>query len=203
MKIKLLFQATILLVIVSILSFFYYQYLRDTNQKLTKAIEKNDTKINDFNEDIVNELVNVEYNSTDKNGNTFYLNAEKAVVELEGSKNSNKVQLDEVVSVITIKNKGIIYIYSTNAIYNKLNHDTFFFNNVNINYLNNTIFSENLDLIFSEKICEICNNVSYKSEKLSLNSDKILIDMLTGDIRLEMKNKNEKVNLTAKYEYIN
>ncbi len=203
MKIKLLFQATILLVIVSILSFFYYQYLRDTNQKLTKAIEKNDTKINDFNEDIVNELVNVEYNSTDKNGNTFYLNAEKAVVELEGSKNSNKVQLDEVVSVITIKNKGIIYIYSTNAIYNKLNHDTFFFNNVNINYLNNTIFSENLDLIFSEKICEIYNNVSYKSEKLSLNSDKILIDMLTGDIRLEMKNKNEKVNLTAKYEYIN
>ena len=74
---------------------------------------------------------------------------------------------------------------------------------VNINYLNNSIFSENVDLIFSEKICTIYNNVSYKSERFNLNSDKILIDMLTGDIRLEMENKSKKVNLTAKYEYIN
>ena len=78
-----------------------------------------------------------------------------------------------------------------------------FFNNVKIDYLNNSIFSGNLDLIFTEKICKIYNDVVYKNEKLNLNSDKILIDIDTGDIKLEMLNKNEKVKLVTKYEYIN
>ena len=54
-------------------------------------------------------------------------------------------------------------------------------------YLNNSIFSENVDLFFLIKICKIYNNVSYKNKNLNLNTDKILIDMLTGDIKLEMK----------------
>ena len=54
-----------------------------------------------------------------------------------------------------------------------------------------------------QKICKIYNDVIYKNEKLYLNTDKILIDIDTGDIRLEMLNKNEKVKLVTKYEYIN
>ena len=49
----------------------------------------------------------------------------------------------------------------------------------------------------------ILNDVVYKNEKLNLNSDKILINIDTGDIKLEMLNKNEKVKLVTKYEYIN
>ena len=112
MKIRILIQATILLIIISILSFFYYQYIGDTKEILSKKNKTDEIKTDELSEDIVNELVNVEYNSTDKNGNTFYLNAEKATVELEGAKNSNKVKLDKVVSVITLKNRGIIYIHS-------------------------------------------------------------------------------------------
>ena len=203
MRIKTLFQIVLLLIIFTILVFFYYQYILDKNQKLSENITEDQKDNINFNEKIVNELVNVEYNSSDKNGNTFYLNAEKAVVELEENANNNKVKLDKVVSVVTLKNRGIIYIYSNNAIYDKLTHDTFFFNNVKIDYLNNSIFSGNLDLIFTEKICKIYNDVMYKNEKLYLNTDKILIDIDTGDIRLEMLNKNEKVKLVTKYEYIN
>ena len=57
-----------------------------------KENKTDEIRTDELSEDIVNELVNVEYNSTDKNGNTFYLNAEKATVELEGAKNSNKVK---------------------------------------------------------------------------------------------------------------
>ena len=64
-----------------------------------------------------------------------------------------KLSMDKVVSVITLKNKGIIYIHSGKALYDKL--DLILYNDVNINYLNNSIFSENVDLIFSEKICTI------------------------------------------------
>ena len=72
-----------------------------------------------------------------------------------------------------------------------------------MDYLGNSISSQNLDLIFSEKISRIYNNVVYTNNKINLNTDKVLIDMLSGDIKLEMNNKNEKVKLISKYEYIN
>ena len=65
------------------------------------------------------------------------------------------------------------------------------------------MFSENLDMIFTEKKSKIYNNVIYKSDNLILYTDEIFINHITGDIKLEMKNKNDKVKLTAKNEFIN
>ena len=68
-------------------------------------------------------------------------------------------------------------------------------------YLDNSISSENLDLLFTKKISKIYNNVVYKNNYLNLNTDKIIIDMTTGDLKLEMNNKQEKVRLITKYEF--
>ena len=65
------------------------------------------------------------------------------------------------------------------------------------------IYWLNLDLIFSEKISRIYNNVVYKNNKLNLSTDKALFDMISGDIKLEMNKKNQKVKLISKYEHIN
>ena len=70
-------------------------------------------------------------------------------------------------------------------------------------YTINSISANNLDLIFSEKISRIYNNVVYKNNKLNLSTDKVLIDMISGDIKLEMHKKNQKVKLISKYEHIN
>ena len=106
-----------------------------------------------------------------------------------------------MISIINLKNKGIINVYSNDAIYDKVYHDTLFFNNVKIEYLDNSILSENLDLLFTKKISKIYNNVVYKNNYLNLNTDKIIIDMITGDLKLEMNNKKEKVKLITKYEF--
>ena len=87
------------------------------------------------------------------------------------------------------------------AIYDKIYHDTFFFNNVRIEYLDNSILSENLDLLFTKKISKIYNNVIYNNNYLNLSTDKIIIDMITGDLKLEMNKKKEKVKLITKYEF--
>ena len=72
-----------------------------------------------------------------------------------------------------------------------------------IEYLDNLIVSQNLDVLFTDNLSTIYSNVSYKNNNLNLTTDIILIDMLTGDIKLKMLNKNNKVNLTTNYEFIN
>ena len=109
----------------------------------------------------MDELLNIEYNSTDNQGNTFYINSERATVALDKNQ-SNLLNLEGVVSIINLKNKGIINIYSNEATYNKLNHDTSFFNEVKIEYLNNVILSRNLDVLFSENISKYITKLFIK-----------------------------------------
>ena len=202
MKLKLFFQGILFISIISILIAFYYVFLQNKNEK--NLISKEDDLILD--NAVSNELINIEYNSIDAEGNTFYINAEKAIIEFKdqsGIDNESEVSLNGVISVINLKEKGIINIYSDYAIYNKLNHDTLFYDNVKVEYLGNSISADNLDLIFSKKISRIYNNVVYKNNKLNLNTDKAIIDMVSGDIKLEMNEKNKKVKLISKYEYIN
>ena len=83
----------------------------------------------------------------------------------------------------------------------ELNRHVKFFNDVKIEYFDNSILSENLDLLFTKKISKIYNNVVFKNNYLNLNTDKIIIDMTTGDLKLEMNKKKEKVKLVTKYEF--
>jgi len=202
MRLNLIFQVILILSILVIISILYNTFLLNKDSK-TQILSENTEQLDDnLDNKIANELNNIEYNSSDKKGNTFYINAKRAVVELdENNNNSNKVKLEGVVSIINIKNKGIINVYSNNAIYDKVYHDTLFFNNVKIEYLDNSILSENLDLLFTKKISKIYNNVIYKNNYLNLNTDKIIIDMITGDLKLEMNKKKEKVKLVTKYEF--
>ena len=164
--------------------------------------EKNELKEDILENEISSQLVNIEYNSIDSNGNTFYINAKKATVILQDQM-ENKVNLDGVVSIINLKNKGFINVYSKKAIYDKVTNDTKFFNDVRIEYLDNIKLSENLDILFSEKKSKIYNNVNVKNANLNLTTDNILIDMLTGDLKLKMNNNSEKIKLITKNELIN
>ena len=201
MNLRIFLQGFLLITIISILLAFYYSFLAGNSTNNDNA-SKNE-KLSEINTDkkIANELTNVEYNSTDRYGNTFYLNAERAYISLE-AKPENKVNLESVVSIINLKNKGIINIYSKYATYDKLNHNTLFSENVKIEYLDNLIESENLDILFTKNLSTIYSNVVYKNNNLNLSTDIILIDMESGDIKLKMLNNN-KVNLITKYEFIN
>ena len=202
MRLKFILQILLLLSILIILFTFYYTFLRDKNIENTISNNNNQTSVDENDETFSNELINVEYNSSDKYGNTFYLNAERAFISLEDQAD-NEVNLQGVVSIINIKNRGIINIFSKKAIYNKINHNTSFYEDVRIEYLDNLIVSQNLDVLFTDNLSTIYSNVSYKNNNLNLTTDIILIDMLTGDIKLKMLNKNNKVNLITNYEFIN
>ena len=199
MKLKLIFQTILILTIFIIIIAFYYTFFTEKNKDIENLSRLDDTKKieTEINEKVASELTNIEYNSTDDKGNIYFINAKKAIIELEEQKN-NQVKLEGVTSFINLKNKGLLNIYAKNAIYNKVNHDTLFYNGVKIEYLDNIITSQNFDLIFSKNLSNIYNNVVYKNRNSSLISDNIIIDMETGDIKLKVINKVKKVRFTNK-----
>ena len=199
MKLKLIFQTILILTIFIIIIAFYYTFFTEKNKDIENLSRLDDTKKieTEINEKVASELTNIEYNSTDDKGNIYFINAKKAIIELEEQKN-NQVKLEGVTSFINLKNKGVLNIYSKNAIYNKVSHDTLFYNGVKIEYLDNIITSQNFDLIFSKNLSNVYNNVVYKNRNSSLISDNITIDMETGDIKLKMINKIKKVRFTNK-----
>ena len=202
MSFKSYLQGLLVLIIGIIIIFFYYSFFYSKNKEMIKETKNTIKKEIYVNEEISNELTNIEYNSTDSNGNTFYINAKKAIIDFD-NKEKNEVQMKGVTSIILLKNRGQIVVSSKNATYNKINHDTFFYNDVEITYLNNIIVAQNVDLKFSDKESVIYNNVIYKNNDLSLYSDKIFIDMLTGNIKLQMLDDTNKVKLIARNEFIN
>ena len=199
MKLKLIFQTILILTIFIIIIAFYYTFFAEKNKDIENLSRLDDTKKieTEINEKVASELTNIEYNSTDDKGNIYFINAKKAIIELEEQKN-NQVKLEGVTSFINLKNKGVLNIYAKNAIYNKVNHDTLFYNGVKIEYLDNIITSQNFDLIFSKNLSNVYNNVVYKNRNSSLISDNIIIDMETGDIKIKMINKVKKVRFTNK-----
>ena len=199
MKLKLIFQTILILTIFIIIIAFYYTFFTEKNKDKENLSSLDDTKKIEtkISEKVASELTDIEYNSTDESGNIYFINAKKATIDLEGQKN-NQVKLEGVTSFINLKNKGILNIYAKNAIYNKVNHDTLFYNGVKIEYLDNTITSENFDLIFSKNLSNVYNNVVYKNRNSSLISDNIIIDMETGDIKFKMMNKVKKVRFVNK-----
>ena len=81
MNLKITFQIILLVTILTIISIFLYSFFI-VNENQGSEIE-NDIKNNNVSLDtkISNELINIEYNSTDDDGNTYYLNAQKGIVE--------------------------------------------------------------------------------------------------------------------------
>ena len=136
-------------------------------------------------------------NSTDEEGNTYYINAEKATVD-QLNPDKNEVTMEGVISIISLKNKVPIIIYAKNATYNKINNNTYFYNDINIDYLDKSIYAENLDLIFTEKVSKVYNNVILNSDNFNLYTDRILIDMISGDVKLGVINNSEKVKFIKK-----
>ena len=196
MRLKIIFQLFILIIIASILIAFYYTFFKSDKEDLSLSdTEKKIEKVT--NKDILNELVNLEYNAVDEQGNSYYINAERAIVD-QLDQTDNIVKMEGVVAIVNLKNRVPIFIYSKNAKYNKINNNTYFNNDIKINYLDKTISAENLDLIFTDKISTIYNNVIFNSDNYNLYTDRAIINMISGDIKLGLVNNSKKVTMVKK-----
>jgi len=191
MQKKTLIQLSLLLLIFFFIIIFYQSYFGDLSEvKIENVIKK------DLNKDIakkgMNKIEKVSYTSQDLEGNSY--NVKSDFGEFDQNK-PDLILLTNVEAVILTKNSKPIKIYSKKSLYNNLNYNTNFYDEVQIIYENHKIFSNNFDLIFNEKIGTVYNNVVYKNLNTTLYADKIDIDLISKDSKIYMFDKSKKVKI--------
>ena len=172
-------------VVISLLVFFKY---------FDETISKGDLKTNLENTTNTSEslIEDLKYLSTDKEGNEYKVEAKKGNIDKD---NPDIIYLENVESVILLKNSDKILIKSKFAKYNTKNFDTLFSNSVSMNYGEHSLKSEFLDLSFENNLVSVYDNVRYLSGISSLKADRAEIDILNKNTKIFMENPNKKVQI--------
>ena len=196
---KSIIQYSLLLFLI-ILSIFFYKEFLSTEKSLTKKTEKIDKKIESSitkeNKETTNTIENLKYVSEDLLGNIYIINAKSAEVQED---KVNQVQLVEVLAKIIQKNDETIYINSNFADYNRNNNNTIFKKNVNVQYGDQIIDANIINLNFSKNLIEIQENVNYKNKNANIKADKIEINFESKKLKISMDKQDDKVEISGKY----
>ena len=190
MNFKTLFQVFLIFLVLLISSIFYFNYFHSSKpneikKKETSAAVK-DTNISEGN--TVKEII---YESFDSNGNNYIINSDSGTFS---DNNKEEILMTNVTALIVLKNGNKITLKSKNAKYNTQNSNTRFFYDVELDYLNHKINSDNIDIFFTESKLEAYNNLVYRNSDINLMADKVELDLLTKNTKIFMFD-NSKVKI--------
>ena len=187
MQKKIIIQVFLFLLIIIISVVFFKFYFKPTN--LTKEY---DSKINNSDSNQNNLMSNIKYFAADKIGNEYIVQSKLAEFD---PNQPNLIIMEDVTGVIKFTNSSPILITSDKAIYNKLNHDTRFLENVLVTYDDHKISSQNLELFFDKNLASISKKIIYKNLNTELRADRIEIDLVTKNSKILMDKKTKKVKV--------
>ena len=162
-----------------------------------KALSENEIFEEDsdsIKDEETNTFTNVEYKGFYNLTNPFSIKSDKAHILKE---DSDIIYMTNMKAIILMKDGKTVIITSDKGRYNKQTYDSFFEENVKATDSETIILSENLDLIASEDIAIIYNNVTItNNEKGSLKADKIDYNFITEFYKVSMfSNKNVKIKI--------
>ena len=190
---KKIFLQVIVLIIILLASIFLFKVYFTEN-----LIKPNDGTLVGKNEDgssidkDQSQIQNLEYTSTDQNGNTYKITSKR------GSLDPTKLDIiimQDVIGLIRFNNLTNLKIISDNAVYNVINYDSNFYNNVVVKYDDHLINSDSLYLIFNENMLIISDNIIYKNKDVFMYADKIEFDLITKDMKIFMNEDNKKIRI--------
>ena len=191
MKKKTLLQLLILIVIIVISIFFYKN--SNQNKKANISIKlNNQSKI--INSDNSNLISNLKYVVEGEDGISYTITSEIGELSVE---QPNLILMRRVLAVIKNNYGKPLTITADNAIYNNINHDTQFYDNVLMIYQEQVINSDNFDLVFINNLATIKNNVVYKDQNTKLFADKVEINILTKNSKIFMYDKQKKIKIIS------
>ena len=101
----------------------------------------------------------------------------------------------QVEAVFIDQNNLSLIITSKKAIYNNSNYNTTFREDVQIEYLDNKIFSDKMDLNLQESIVKIFQNVRYIGAESELKSDNIELNIITKEVNVYMDSGTDNVHI--------
>ena len=188
---KTIVQIALLFILLIIIFFFYYKYFFFKEEIVNLTYQNNEVVSSDNNL-----IKNLEYLSTDKNGNKYLINAEYGEVSFADAE-KNIIIMTNVNAQIDLFEKDTVYLTSNFAKYNTINLETNFYKNVVLQYTQHEINSDNIDLSFEKNFAWVYNNIVYNSPTNKFFADKLEIDLLTKDSKIYMYN-NKKIKIIKK-----
>ena len=196
---KNVIQYLLLMMLIIMSIFFYKEYIesdKNLGQKQNE-IQKNDEELLiEGNNETSNLIENLRYVSKDLLGNVYIINAQSAEVQ---ENKVDQVQLFDVLAKIIQPDDEIIYINSNFADYNKINNNTVFKDNVNVNYGDQSIDANIIRLDFSKNLIEIEEEVYFKNKSAKIKADKIELNFESKKLKISMEKQNENVEIIGKY----
>ena len=189
---KIIIQFLLLVVLFGIiLSVFFLYFNKEKNQKETSL---KTSKI--LNSEIDNEtgtlIKDIKYSFSDPSGNYYELFSKFGKVDIQ---NSDKMLMTNVEALIYLKNSSPIKIVSKYANYNKIDHETNFFENVELTHLVHKATSENLDISFKSNKASMYKNIVYNKPGTQLTADRLEIDLITKNTKIFMDKKSGKIKI--------
>ena len=168
--------------------------------KMEKNFEPNKTDLDKSNkkkdDEIPNIVKDVEYLTTDKNGNKYKILATSGRTNED---NKNILDLDNVSGEITSNQRSTIYIVSDFAEYNSSTLGSKFYRNVVINYEDKQITCENFDINMDTNIAIAYNNVVVTDPKSTMKAGKIALNIETKEIVINPdRSGKSKVQINTK-----
>ena len=190
-------QISIFFGIVIIITFVYLNYFKKASVNNIENNKNNEkSKIVERSGDLIKKM---SYFSEDNKGNRYEINSESGIINPD---KSNLILMNKVTAVIFLSNGEKIFISSNEAKYNDENNDTTFSGYVKMNYNDNIVVSENLDLSFKDQTAVLYDNVNYRSNLTNLNADRIFVDFISKNTKIEMDDEKNNVLVRSKVKNV-
>ena len=188
---KKILQIFLVIVLLLFSFIFYNNYIKPP--KATNKIEKNEKILQENKNNLIK---NLKYNVKFDDNTEYSINAELSELVYE---QDVEIVYMKVVNAELINRENIsLTIKSKKAKYNNLSYNTNFSEDVIIEYMDNKIYSDNLDLDFDKNIIKIYNNVVYDGTQGLIETDNILMNIKTKEIKIFMDKPKDKVEVMTK-----
>lgn len=180
------------LIILFVFSVFLFQKKFFSNNKEIKEKVFLDDNFN--SEKNSNNLIeNLKYEINLDKYNQYTISSEMS--EIIVSEDSEMIKMKKVIAILRDEKNTPITIKSDFADYWSELYNTNFHQNVSMKYMDNNIYSDNLNLDFENKKIKIFNNVLYKGNEGIIKTDNIIIDMITKKIDINMNDRSKNVKI--------
>ena len=181
----------------SIFILIFFTYFSSTEKKIEKKkITQNKTIMSNKDEkDARNVIENANFVTRGNSGVLFEIKSDTAKTF---SENPEVSHMTNVLAVITLLNGEKIFIKSDNARFNQLNSNSFFEGNIKIDYSENKILCENLDIKFMDNLIVLYNNIEFTDLEKIIYADQMNINLVNRQAKVFMFDENKKVKTIIK-----
>ena len=191
---KKIFQLSLFFLLLFLIIAFYFAFLQTNKDDEQTKIRKKD---NDNSLENKNNLIkNLKYNVNFENNTQYIITADLS--ELRYENDIEFVDMQNVVAIFSDEKNIPLKITSNQALYNNSNYNSNFSENVKVEYLDNIVLSDKLDINFDENIIKIYENVVYEGLQGTIKADNVVLNLITKNMKIFMQTKGEKVEVLSK-----